>query len=72
MCKSVPVAFFITTIKIMPQKGQLQKLTLSFYLAFIQSISISCVITQPDSATMPLQHAITEYAHAPLPSLCPE
>ena len=29
-------------------------------------------ITQPDSATMPLQHAITEYAHAPLPSLCPE
>ena len=43
MCKSVPVAFFITTIKIMPQKGQLQKLKLCFYLAFIQSISISCV-----------------------------
>lgn len=28
-------------------------------------------ITQPDSATTLLHHAIAEYAHAPLPSACP-
>ena len=43
MCKSVPVALFYSYNKNYATKGEVTKLTLSFYLAFIQSISISCV-----------------------------